>query len=616
VAVQETKRLLPRGVPYPDFHLVEPAALAASGVMAEARDRARPWRDRSLVNIGPELGGYPMDELELIVSDLVGALRTGRLESANRPREGEEALALETGEFHIVDLGRNATGFPRFTVTCAEPVRLFVTFDEILTNGDVDWKRLGCVSVLTYDLEPGTHALEAFEPYTLRGLKFIAARGACTIRDVALRTYENPETGAARFACSDPRLMEIFTAAKHTFAQNALDAFMDCPHRERAGWLCDSYFTAEAARHISGNTSVERVFLENYAVPDRFEHLPEGMLPMCYPADHNDGVFIPNWALWCVVQLGTYLDRGGDRALVDAMRPKVLALFEYFKPFENGDGLLEKLESWVFVEWSKANEFVQDVNYPSNMLYAGALSTAARLYELPGLEERAEAVRRVVREQSFNGRFFVDNALRKADGSLEVTENHSEVCQYFAFFFGVATPETHGELQRRLVEEFGPGRAEKGLHPEVHPANMFIGHMLRLELLSRWRENVKVMESLDGYFHHMAQKTGTLWENDGAYASLNHGFASHAAVSLYRDVLGVVELDPVARRVRVHVPDVPLAWCEGTIPVGKSAVYVRWERLDAGGIRVMSRVPGDFGAEYTSALDLAELDERHAPQAF
>ena len=51
----------------------------------------------------------------------------------------------------------------------------------------------------------------------------------------------------------------------------------------------------------------------------RFEFLPEGMLPMCYPADHNDGVFIPNWALWFVVQLEEYAQRNGDRDMVDAV---------------------------------------------------------------------------------------------------------------------------------------------------------------------------------------------------------------------------------------------------------------------------------------------------------
>ena len=52
---------------------------------------------------------------------------------------------------------------------------------------------------------------------------------------------------------------------------------------------------------------MEQNFFENFLLPDRFEHLPPGMLPMCYPADHNDGVFIPNWSLWFVVQLEEYL---------------------------------------------------------------------------------------------------------------------------------------------------------------------------------------------------------------------------------------------------------------------------------------------------------------------
>ena len=63
--------------------------------------------------------------------------------------------------------------------------------------------------------------------------------------------------------------------------------------------------------------------------------------------------------------------------MVDALQPRVLRLLDYFKPFENEDGLLEKLQSWVFVEWSAANDFVQDVNYPSNMLYAGTLAPPA-----------------------------------------------------------------------------------------------------------------------------------------------------------------------------------------------------------------------------------------------
>ena len=31
------------------------------------------------------------------------------------------------------------------------------------------------------------------------------------------------------------------------------------------------------------------------------------MLPMCYPADHYDGNFIPNWAMWFVLELEEYI---------------------------------------------------------------------------------------------------------------------------------------------------------------------------------------------------------------------------------------------------------------------------------------------------------------------
>ena len=56
---------------------------------------------------------------------------------------------------------------------------------------------------------------------------------------------------------------------------------------------------------------------------------------MCYPADHYDGVFIPNWAMWFVLELGEYAERTSDRELVARAREKVYALLDYFRRFEN-----------------------------------------------------------------------------------------------------------------------------------------------------------------------------------------------------------------------------------------------------------------------------------------
>jgi len=350
---------------------------------------------------------------------------------------------------------------------------------------------------------------------------------------------------------------------------------MDCPSRERAGWLCDSFFTARVAYDLCGDTTIERNFFENFLLPERFEHLPAGMLPMCYPADHYNGRFIPNWAMWFVVQLEEYLQRSGDYELVKALEPKVMALFDYFRKFRNEDGLLEKLESWVFVEWSAANDFVQDVSYPSNMLYAAALSAAGRMYDRTDLIEQAEKIRDVVRRESFDGEFFVDNAVRK-NGKLEVTNNRSEVCQYFAFFFNVATAETHKELWDVLSVKFGPDRADTKAYPEVHQANSFVGNYLRLELLSRYGLCRQLKSELVDYFLYMAKKTGTLWENTNTNGSCNHGFASHVAHCLYRDILGLYEIDRQRRVVELRFSDVGLEWCQGKIPTKDGEVCLRW----------------------------------------
>ncbi|HEC03560.1 MAG TPA: hypothetical protein ENI81_08490, partial [Phycisphaerales bacterium] len=493
------RNLLIRRVAYPRFLKRQPLAVVSQGKLQRDVPVTRLWKDRSLVNIGPKLKGYPESELQVVPSIELQKIRSASRESIDKPYRPDARIELSENEFSIVDLGTNLTGFIGASVRCTEPTKLYFTFDEILAQDDVNFRRLGCVNAVCYELKPGTYSLESFEPYTMRYLKLNVLEGSCEIENLYLREYANSETEEARFSCSDPRLNRIFEAARQTFKQNATDIFMDCPSRERAGWLCDSFFTSRVAFDLCGNTTIEKNLFENYLLPASFAHLPEGMLPMCYPADHYNGVFIPNWAMWFVIQLEEYQARSGDRELVAALRPRLEALYRYFQRFTNEDGLLEKLESWVFVEWSKANSFVQDVSYPSNMLYAAALAAGGRMYGEPDLIDQAEHIRAVIRRQSFDGEFFVDNAVRK-DGQLQVTRNRTEVCQYFAFFFDVATRKTHGKLWDKLVHQFGPKRKQSKAFPEIHPANAFIGNYLRSELLSRYGYPAQIKDELVDFY--------------------------------------------------------------------------------------------------------------------
>ena len=479
---------------------------------------------------------------------------------------------------NLYKFATNSSGFLRAKVKVVKPTQLTLRFDEILgEESRVMERRLKWKPYIIYELQQGEYQLETFEPYTMQYVEVFADEGAVVVEEIAMRDYCNSDCHRAKFESSNKSLNFIFEAARETYRQNALDIYMDCPSRERAGWLCDSYFTGRVEFALSGKSRIERNFIENFLLPKEFKDIDKGMLPMCYPADHWNHNYIPNWAMWFVLELEEYLERTGDRTTVDRARTRVYELVEFFKPYINEDGLLEKLPKWVFVEWSFANKLVQDVSYPSNMLYAQMLDAVSRLYGDKALALQAEHIRKEVLRQSFDGEYFIDNAVRNAQGKLELSGQHTEVCQYYAFLFGVATPKSHPALWKRLRDEVVPGRVENGLYPDLHPINAFIGSYLRLELLSRYGLSRQILDESIATYKAMADRTGTLWESLRANASCNHGFASHLTNVLYRDVLGVYEVLPCERKIRLRFVDSGLEWCKGTIPIGDDNLEVEWQ---------------------------------------
>ena len=188
--------------------------------------------------------------------------------------------------------------------------------------------------------------------------------------------------------------------------------------------------------------------------------------------------------MWFVLELEEYLAFTHDRELIDRAEKKVMDLLTFLRGYENENGLLEKLDSWVFVEWSRSNDLVQDVNFPTNMLYARMKRAIASLYGHTSLITEAERIEAYIRENTMVNGFFCDNALRGEDGSLTLSGECTESCQYYAFFMNIATPESHPDLWKILTEGFGPHRKTDNRYSAIAFANSFIGNYLRLDLLS------------------------------------------------------------------------------------------------------------------------------------
>ncbi len=533
VALKDHDVFIERGIDLYPNDREDPKCILAEGVCGKTEDFT-PFADRSVTQISDKLKGFKPEELE-VVSPWEGQKLTFTVTKREEIPAGP--VELPKDGFAVYEMERNLCGVIGLTVTC-DKCRVYAMFDELLGEEPfVDFLRLGTSAIVIWDLPAGTHRLLTFEPYLFKYLKIAVIGSSATVSNVHIRRVGFPKP-AVTLKSEDPKMQAVFEAAVETFRENTYDIFTDCPSRERAGWLCDSFFTSRVEFSLTGKSKVERNFLENFLLPDSFKCLPEGMLPMCYPADHYDGVFIPNWAMWFVVELDEYLERSGDRELVDRAKGKVYGLLAYLKKFENELGLLEKLESWVFIEWSRSNELVQDVSFPSNMLYAKVKRTVAKLYGDSKLVEEAENLENVIRGCSFNGKFFCDNMIR-VNGKLVPFGECTESCQYYAFHTGIATPETYPKLWETLLRDFGPKRRQNDPYPEIAFANAFIGNYLRLDVLHRYGRYGEILENIEGYFYYMAERTGTLWELDSPAASCSHGFASH--VIYWLDKMGMLE---------------------------------------------------------------------------
>lgn len=578
LALQPDVELLPRRCAYPELNVLPIVGWKQRGKL-ELRENYTPKHDNSITGINSNFTGYKENELAVVLSDELGQYRTIFDKNAKPLEFGS---TYEAGDVQIVDFGADYAGFWGFEVVTSEETELAIAYDEVLSpQGDVDFKRFGICDAAKWTLPKSTEPIrwETFDPQAARYVKIICLKGSFTLNNFYMREYAYPQTREAAFECEDERVNKVYRAAALTFRSNAVDAFTDCPTRERAGWMCDSFFTARAAFDLTGKTDVESATFENYRLPQSFPNIPDGALPMCYPSDTWHGQFIPNWNMWFVLELEEYLWRSGDRAAIEALRGKIEKLFTFYSQYLNSDGLLEKLPNRVFVEWSAANNYLQDVNYPTNMLYAAALDAASRLYSVPEWHEQAEQMRETIRAQAYDGKFFVDHAKRGEDGALEVLQDKSEVCQYFAFFFKTASPETYPELWKILLDEFGPNREKTKAYPGVAKANSFVGNVVRMELLSQARRVDQILAESVAYNEYMADRTGTLWENTGATASCNHGFASHIAHVLVRDVLGVASVDPTAKKIVVRLPELEsISYASGAAPVPGGVFKTRWEK--------------------------------------
>ena len=528
VAVLDALCYIDRVAPYPYYEDVAVESVAVMGAL-EYDGSVTPKKSFYSFQPNAYWGTFSREEVGLYFEWVQYQKQTPKARDLKFP------VKLGGLEYALLDFVKLETGFITLKAVAKKDTKLHIAFSEYIENDIFTYTDMHVQNIVTVTVGAGEELdFTSLEPYTWRYAMVALECGEIELCSFGVKRFENDVTNIAIPELENPVLRDIYKAAVKTYAHNAVDIYTDCPSRERAGWLCDSYFTGKTEYFLFGTTRVEDAFLENYRLYQNDDKMiPEGAIPMCFPSDIKDnGEMIPQWTMWYVLEVEDYLINRNPNMDKELFRNSIYGLLDFYARSENSDGLLEDLPSWNFVEWSKANQWTKNVNYPTNFLYAQVLEAAYNLYGDETCLEKCKKVRAVAVEQSFDGKLFRDHALRGEDGKLTLCEDISEICQYYAILFaGIEiTDAKYAQLRRLVREVFGAIRKEE--MPEIEVINAFIGVYLRLEALLKIKEYDLVIADVESFFGNMEKLTGTLWENRFIHGSLDHGFASYAAAAM------------------------------------------------------------------------------------
>lgn len=581
-AVEET--LLERGMAQPDFTVTERPRLAEYGGFYIDKTIQVPnrffedWHPDYYANL-PERPSQ--DYRRTVTTPMEGVLR--------RTARGHKAESA--GDFYLCyEFPKPVMAFIGLTVDCEKA-------------GYVDIVPMPCFHpekgtyyerqyITRIHVPQGRTVFETFEPYfTKFCCLYFTGTGRTEVSDVQLRSFFCSDTAAGAFCCSDGNLNRIYEAARDTLLQNTLDIFMDCPDRERGGWLCDSLWTARAAAYMLGDSQVERAFLENYLMtPDTVKY--RGFFPEVYPGnwDHTvtgeKNLGITTWSFWLMLELCEYIKRTGDLALARTHFARIRAFVEGSMLYKGKSGLLEDMPN-IFIDWSMSNygRNTQPISVPANALYAHMLIELGTVLSVPVWREAGEALRTRLRECLLAGGplkhmetpALPDTLSVDADGTVGRGGECTEAAQYTALWAGLFEPSELPEVDWSVVHKMGPAPTYAKC-PHIGESALFIGLCVRLDMLSRRGAYEKLLEDMQAiYLPQLELGTGTLWESrefgDGSYC---HGFNSHAGVQLMRDILGIGSYDALHNTIKIAPHPCGLRWARGSVETPKGIVSVSW----------------------------------------
>ena len=320
---------------------------------------------------------------------------------------------------YLYDFGQNASGIVELKVKGKKGQEVRMTPSELIkADGQPNQSATGSPTYFSYILKGD--GVEIWRPrFTYTGFRYVKVEGAIpesekpaadatAVVDLKLLHNRNstPQTGT--FSCSNELFNRTFTLINWGIKSNLQSVLTDCPHREKLGWLEQTFLMGSAVHY---NFDLYQLYTKQ--VNDMIEaQLPTGLVPDIAPEYVPfEGGFrdSPEWGSAAVILPWMIYHWYGDASVMEKAWPMMNRYVEYLKSKSENHILSHGLGDWFDLGPKQPGEAqltpksltATAIYYYDLKLLAEMATVLNKNDEYHRLSEWSEQVK-----EAFNARFF------------------------------------------------------------------------------------------------------------------------------------------------------------------------------------------------------------------
>jgi alpha-L-rhamnosidase len=266
-----------------------------------------------------------------------------------------ERIAKKGDGHYFIDFGSEMSGGTVFTVTGPSGHEVEIRHGEETDGPDSVRYDMRCNCLYQEICTLSGRQNECLEFYDYKGFRYVEVLNwpeeLTEDRIWANERHYPMQEEASSFTSSNPLLNEIWELCRNGVRVGTLDTYLDCPTREKGGFMGDGFVTGISHLITSGDPRIMRKFLKDVA--STRVYCP-GLLSTA--PNYVNGELAEYSFLWPVL-LEYYYQWTADLEFVKDMMPVFKGLLEYYAEYENEEGLLQDLFSHntkrysVLVDW-------------------------------------------------------------------------------------------------------------------------------------------------------------------------------------------------------------------------------------------------------------------------